>query len=88
MKPHTSGDYSTGKSQFKFGVNADKAVLDGAAYADEYNLWNPQTNSAKIFVKDGIIGYSNGQPTQWMNIYRTNTGMVHGTPTSTPGNVK
>lgn len=46
-------------------------------------LWN--NNKAKIYVSDGIIGYSKGQPTQWFNIYRTDTGMIHGAPTLTPG---
>jgi hypothetical protein len=81
MKPHIDGNNFTGKSQFKYGVNADKAVLDGAAYANEKNLW--LGNKAKVFIVDGIVGYSNGQPTQWLNIYRTSTGMVHDCPTTT-----
>ncbi|MCV6630144.1 MAG: hypothetical protein OIF50_09820 [Flavobacteriaceae bacterium] len=84
--PHTKGNYASGKSQFKHGINADKAVLDAAAYADKYGLWNG--NKAKVFVKDGVVGYSNGKPTQWLNIYRTDKGMVHGSPTATPGMVK
>nr|WP_262901665.1 RHS repeat-associated core domain-containing protein [Edaphocola aurantiacus] len=83
---HTNGDYTSGKSQFRSGVDADKAVLDAAAYADANDLWIG--NKAKVYVNDGVVGYSNGQPTQWLNIYRTDKGMVHGAPTATPGTVK
>lgn len=84
--PHTDGNYSTGKSQFKHGVDADKAVLDAAAYADRKGLWID--NKAKVYFNDGEVGYSNGSPTQWINVYRTDKGMVHGAPTNTPGGTK
>lgn len=81
MKPHVDG--TPGKSQFGFYVNSGKAVLDGAAYADRYDLWFD--NKAKVRVTNGIIGYTgNGTPTTWLNIYRTNSGFVHGSPGNAP----
>jgi len=47
MAPHTSGSTKDGKSQFLSFVDADKAVLDAAAYADEYGLWNNE-GKAKV----------------------------------------
>ena len=83
---HTDVNFGSGKSQFAFRVDPVKAVLDGAAYADKAGLWIG--SSAKVFCVDGIVGYSKGQPTQWLNIYRSNNGMVHGAPTLTPGEIK
>ena len=37
--PHLTGSGSSGKSQFLFHVDADKAVLDAAAYANANKLW-------------------------------------------------
>jgi len=37
MQKHLDG--TTGKSQFLYGVDSYSAVLDGAAYANEYRLW-------------------------------------------------
>jgi len=36
---HTTGSTTDGKSQFLFRIDADQAVLDAAAYADEAGLW-------------------------------------------------
>lgn len=81
MTRHVNG--TPGKSQFAFHVNSGKATLDGAAYADKYNLWDG--NKAKVPVSNGIVGYlGNGTPTRWINIYRRGTGYVHGSPGSPP----
>jgi hypothetical protein len=86
-----------GKSQFGYYVNSGKATLDGAAYADKYGLWNDKTvvkngktvtirgNKAKVPVSNGIIGFTgDGTPTSWLNIYRSNTNFVHGSPGNAP----
>jgi hypothetical protein len=84
MAPHMTGSGSSGKSQFLSGVDADSATLDAAAYADKNGLWSG--NSAKVYVKNGPVGIvgRTGQLTNWINIYRTNTGFVHGAPGNTP----
>lgn len=81
MVKHVNG--TPGKSQFSFYVNSGKAVLDAAAYADAHGLW--QGSKAKVFVTNGIIGYTGlGTPTSWINVYRTSTGLVHGSPGGAP----
>ena len=83
---HTDG--TPGKSNFLYNVDANKAVLDAAAYADKYNLWGPSTgnpldfpNKAKVYVENGPVGVTgNGELTNYINIYRTKTGYVHGCP--------
>jgi hypothetical protein len=67
-----------------FHVDAQAAVLDAAHHADAYNLW--VDNKAKVFIRNGpvgILGHS-GELTDWINIYRTNKGMIHGSPGSPP----
>jgi hypothetical protein len=84
MIPHTTGFTTSGKSQFLFHVDAQVAILDAAHYADAYNLW--KGNKAKVFVRNspvGILGRS-GELTDWLNIYRTDKGFVHGSPGSPP----
>ena len=81
-------DGTVGKSQFIYDVDANKAVLDAAAYADEYNLWGPSSGNpldfadkAKVFVENGPVGITgSGELTNYINIYRTKTGYVHGCP--------
>jgi hypothetical protein len=81
MEPHVNG--TPGKSQFGFYVNSGRATLDAAAYADEFGLW--VGNKAKIPVSNGIVGYTgSGEPTMWINIYRTKSGFVHGAPGNAP----
>jgi RHS repeat-associated protein len=81
MEPHVNG--TPGKSQFGFYVNSGKATLDAAAYADEFGLW--VGNKAKVPVSNGIVGYTgNGEPTSWINVYRSDTGFVHGAPGGAP----
>jgi hypothetical protein len=80
MKPHMSGDLSTGKSQFLSTVDAHKAVLDAASYTDNMGLW--VGNKAKVFIKNHPVGVraKTGELTHYINIYRTKTGFIHGTP--------
>ena len=86
MIKHTNG--TVGKSQFIYDVDANKAVLDAAAYADEYNLWGPSSKNladfadkAKVYVENGPVGVTGqGELTNYINIYRTKTGYVHGCP--------
>ncbi|MCP4548384.1 MAG: RHS repeat-associated core domain-containing protein, partial [bacterium] len=84
MAPHKLGSLRGGKSQFLSTVDAEKAVLDAAAYADEAGLW--VRNKAKVFVENepvGVLG-DTGELTHWINVYRTKTGFVHGTPGGAP----
>lgn len=91
MQKHLDG--TPGKSQFLYDVDAEKAVLDAAAYADEYNLWQPSSGNdadfadkAKVPVVNGNVGITgSGELTNYINIYRTKTGFVHGCP-GNPGN--
>lgn len=86
MQPHLDG--TPGKSRFLYNVDANKAVLDASAYADEYGLWEPGSgnpvvfaNKAKVPVKNGPIGVAgNRELTSIINVYRTKTGYVHGSP--------
>lgn len=84
MSPHKTGSLRAGKSQFLSGVDAEKAVLDAAAYADDAGLW--VGNKAKVFVENGPVGAlgTTGELTNWINVYRTRTGFVHGSPGSAP----
>jgi len=79
---HTAGD--AGKSRFLFRVDADQAVLDAAAYADEAGLW--VGSKAKVLVKNGPVGVlgRSGEPTTYINLYRTKGGYVHGAPGRPP----
>ena len=81
MAPHTDGSTTSGKSQFLFDVDANKATLDAAAYADKYNLWT-NDNQAKIPITNGCVGVigKTGQLTNYIEVTRTNTGFVHGWP--------
>jgi hypothetical protein len=79
-----TGSTTSGKSQFLSGVNADKAVLDSAAFADKADLW--AGSKAKVYVENGPVGVTgrSGELTDWINVYRTGTGFVHGAPGSAP----
>lgn len=81
---HTTGSTTSGKSQFLFRIDADQAVLDAAAYADEAGLW--VNNKAKVLVENGPVGVhgASGQLTSYINIYRTKGGYVHGAPGRPP----
>jgi hypothetical protein len=84
MASHQAGSFATGQSQFFSWVDSDTAVLDGAAYADEYDLW--VGNKATVPVTNGEVGAlgTTGEPTSYINVYRTNTGFVHGSPGTGP----
>jgi hypothetical protein len=83
LAPHITGSLRGGKSQFLYGINAERLILDAAAIADELGLW--VGNKAKV-VFDQFIGVhaASGELTNTVNIYRTDTGFVHGAPGS-PG---
>ena len=77
-----TGSTTSGKSQFLFAVDAEKAVLDAASYADEFGLW--VNNQAKVPIVNGNIGVigRTGELTSWIEVTKTNTGFVHGWPSS------
>ncbi len=81
MKPHTTGTLAGGRSQFLYHVNEKQLVLDAAAYADDAGAW--VGNKAKITFDRPIgVHAGTGQQTTVLNIYRSNTGFVHGAPGS------
>jgi RHS repeat-associated protein len=84
MAPHKTGSLRTGKSQWFSRVDAEGATLDAAKYADEHGLW--RSNKAKVPVVNGNVGAlgTTGEPTSWINVYRTDKGFVHGSPGSAP----
>ena len=88
MNRHRLNPSNNGKSQFLYDVDSDKAVLDAASYADEYNLWggSDHGNKAKILVNNGPVGVvaETGELTNYINVYRTVDGKVHGSPASPP----
>lgn len=62
-------------------MNERQLVLDAAAYADDANLW--VGNKAKIVLDDFIgVHAGTGQRTNVLNIYRADSGFVHGAPGS------
>ncbi len=69
-------------------MDTNKAVLDASAYVDINNLWkassgNPANfaNKAKVLVINGYVGVTGkGELTNYINVYRTNTGYIHGCP--------
>lgn len=65
------------KSLFKSDIDAEKAALDAARYADKHDLW--RQNKAKIPTSE-IVGYANGKPTKVINVYRKDNGVIHATP--------
>lgn len=81
---HTTGSTTSGRSQFLFRIDADQAVLDASAYADEAGLW--VNNKAKVFVENGPVGVvgRTGEPTSYLNLYRTKGGYIHGSPGGPP----
>ena len=81
MAKHLTGSTTSGKSQFLFNVDANKAVLDACAYADKNVLWK-MNNQAKVQILNGDIGIigKTGKLTNWIEVTRTSTGFVHGWP--------
>jgi hypothetical protein len=84
MAPHLTGNLAAGKSQWFSYVDAETATLDAASYADANNLW--VGNTAKVPVINGEVGVlgRSGEPTSWINVYRTNTRFLHGSPGNAP----
>jgi RHS repeat-associated protein len=82
MEPHLTGSLGQGKSQFLSGVDADRAVLDAAAYADRYGLWKGSKATAPV--SNGPVGVHGrtGELTNTINVYRNRNGFVHGAPGS------
>jgi RHS repeat-associated protein len=83
MDPHKTGTLSLGKSQWLSDVDAETATMDAAFTADLERLW--VNNKAKVRADRyiGVLGNS-GELTQWINVYRTKTGFVHGSPGRAP----
>jgi hypothetical protein len=84
MDPHLTGSFYDEESQFLFKVDSHTAVLDAAAYADANNLW--VNNRAKVFVTNGPVGVTGikGELTSWINLYRKDSGALHGSPGNAP----
>ncbi|MEW6282448.1 MAG: RHS repeat-associated core domain-containing protein [Candidatus Eremiobacterota bacterium] len=86
MLPHTSGksaDIARGKSQFLFNIDAESLVLDAAHYADKHNLWVGHKAKVPVSTNVGVLG-TTGELTQYVNVYRTSRGRVHGAPGNAP----
>jgi hypothetical protein len=82
MARHKPGTAPKGRSVFRSDVDAEKATLDAARYADEHGLWNAQ-NKAKVKIFNGPVGFlGDGTPTSTINVYRNKKGMIHGSPGS------
>lgn len=88
MNRHRLNPSNGKKSQFLFYINSDKAVLDAAAYADKYDLWRGSNhkNKAKVYVVNGPVGVvaETGELTNYINVYWTADGKVHGSPATPP----
>lgn len=83
MARHKPGTAPSGRSVFRSDVDAEKATLDAADYADANDLWDAQGKKAKVTVNNGPIGYlGDGTPTSTINVYRRRNGMIHGSPGS------
>ncbi|MFF0202137.1 polymorphic toxin-type HINT domain-containing protein [Streptomyces sp. NPDC005017] len=84
MLKHLPGSSGPTKSVFLKGVDAEKATLDAAAYADTYGLW--VGNKAKVYVANGPVGVvgRTGELTHYINVYRNNKGAIHGSPGGAP----
>jgi hypothetical protein len=83
MMNHMPATAGPDKSVFLSGVDAHKAVLDAARFADRYNLWT-EANKARVFVQNGPVGVhgQTGLLSSWINVYRRASGMIHGAPAS------
>jgi hypothetical protein len=83
MEPHLTGSLAEGKSQSGFGVDTNQAVLDAADVADQRGLWD-EAGKAKVAASNVVGVTGNGQPTNWINLYRRSSGTVHGCPGNPP----
>ncbi|MGW0916236.1 polymorphic toxin-type HINT domain-containing protein [Streptomyces sp. NPDC002784] len=84
MLKHLPGSSGPTKSVFLKGVDAEKATLDAAAYADAHGLW--AGNKAKVYVTNGPVGVvgRTGELTHYINVYRNARGAIHGSPGGAP----
>ncbi|GHI27869.1 hypothetical protein Shyd_92400 [Streptomyces hydrogenans] len=84
MLKHLPGSSGPTKSVFLKGVDAEKATLDAAAYADAHGLW--EGNKAKVYVANGPVGVvgRTGELTSYINVYRNARGAIHGSPGGAP----
>ncbi|MGW1767543.1 RHS repeat domain-containing protein [Streptomyces sp. NPDC002073] len=84
MLKHLPGSSGPTKSVFLKSVNAEKATLDAAAYADAHDLW--VGNKAKVYTTNGPVGVvgRTGELTRYINIYRNARGAIHGSPGGAP----
>ncbi len=84
MLKHLAGSSGPTKSVFLKGVNAEKASLDAAAFADAEGLW--VGNKAKVYVANGPVGVigRTGELTHYINVYRNARGTIHGSPGGAP----
>ena len=85
MTSHMPATAGPGKSVFLSSVDAHKALLDAARFADEHALWD-SANKAKVFVLNGPVGVlgKGGLLTSWINVYRRASGSIHGSPGTPP----
>ncbi|WP_172639500.1 hypothetical protein, partial [Streptomyces tailanensis] len=91
MAKHLPGREVAGRSVFLKGVDAEKAALDAAKFADKNNLWTgDQNQKAKVYVENGPIGVvgRTGELTSYINVYRkvTKQGVtiIHASPGGAP----
>lgn len=84
MAPHETGSLVLGKSQFLYRLNSGQLVLDASAYADQAGLWTLNAGAkAKVTFSVPIgIDAQTGLPTNTLNLYRTSSGFIHGSPGS------
>jgi hypothetical protein len=84
MAPHQTGSLALGKSQFFYRFNAEQSVLDGGAYADQAGLWTLSNGTKAKITFNAPIGVNaqTGLPTNTLNLYRTSSGFLHGSPGS------
>ncbi|WP_433327211.1 hypothetical protein [Spirillospora sp. CA-294931] len=83
---HAYGHAPTEKSEFLPHVDADKATLDAASYADKHDLWTRARDGAKakVYVVNGPVGVHKrtGELTSWLNVYKDSHGKIHASPGS------
>nr|WP_246041246.1 RHS repeat-associated core domain-containing protein [Streptomyces cadmiisoli] len=92
MAKHLPGrEAVAGRSVFLKGVDAEKATLDAAAYADKHDLWTGDARQkAKVYVENGPVGVvgRTGELTSYINVYRKipkqGVTIVHGSPGGAP----
>ena len=81
MAKHVFGGVPN-RSIFYPTLDAEQTVLKAAEYADKFKLWD-KNGKAKVRVINSNIGtLSNGQPTNYINVYRNTNNAIHGSPGS------